>query len=918
MAKVFISYSHDSDLHKQRVLLLAAQLGNLDNLEVLIDQNVLPGGPNEGWDHWSEAQIRNSDRVLMVCTERYCARYEGRETTGQGLGATAEARLIHHFLHDAGGNNLRFRVVLLDASDEQHVPDTLKTYQCFRVYQPGGLNELISWLTSSPQTNTKSAQVLWPPAPLSYIWDMAGRTGVITRLTQMLSGQSDKRILLLSAASNSGKTLLLSQLRNYAKTLAMARAHFNCKGSPSLDELVDLVALDLETVLPIRPKSATDLIGKLQHLIQPVLLTFDTYEQSSASVQTWIEGQLLERLDNCPAVAVVIAGQQIPVRAKQLWSSLADEDKMGPIDDPHDWLTYVHRKGNPHFNLDHLRFLTNVTGGNPGNVSALIDRVRDGSKAIAKLKAVQTEPQKLTLATLDIVLSSEIPEIRRVFEAAAIPHWFTKSTLANLLTADDLQAAEYVERLQRLPMVEPFPARQGWNVHEATRLVLRAQLAAEKPEQFRRLSSQAAALFTGAQPSDRVERLFHLFAAQSPDAPALFSELWNEWYPNAPDHILALGAAILELDTTGSPFTGSNDFRNLLAGRYLDLSDIARSFGKGRLAQTYTQTAATVLQHLIVAEPDRGKFHRNLAASYDRLGDLACDQGQSVSAKAYFEKSLQIADRLAATEPGRADLQRELSLCYNRLGVLAAAEGQPEAGRDYFLKALHIRRRLAQAEPDNADFQRDLCVSIGRLGDFARSQGESQSAQDYFEESLAIAERLAQSQSGRVDLQRDLSVLYNKLGDLARQQPEIETAQTYFLKSLAIRERLAQAEPGRADLQRDLSICYEKLGVLACSHGQPEAAEDYFQKSFLIRERLAEAEPDRADLQRDLSVSLFKLGELAATQHQSQASQKYLQRSLAVLEALQQSGRMRPSDEPHLAMLREQILKARTASPGST
>ncbi len=50
MAKVFISYSHDSPLHKRRIHSLATQL-RTHQLEVIIDQDKLPGGPDEGWDH---------------------------------------------------------------------------------------------------------------------------------------------------------------------------------------------------------------------------------------------------------------------------------------------------------------------------------------------------------------------------------------------------------------------------------------------------------------------------------------------------------------------------------------------------------------------------------------------------------------------------------------------------------------------------------------------------------------------------------------------------------------------------------------------------------------------------------------------------------------------------------------------------
>ena len=581
MAKVFISYSQDSDAHKERVQYLAAHL-RTHTLEVILDQDMLPGGPDKGWDQWCDDQISNLDhKVLMVCTERYCARYEGRENEGVGLGAIAEARLIRHYLNKAGGHNPRFRVVTLDPSDKQHIPASLQTYQSFSISQPADLAGLIAWLTSSPQTTAPTAapQILWPAPEISFIWDMADRVDITTRLTEMLSGQSSKRILLLNAGTNSGKTHLLSELKTYAQRLPIAHFHFDCKGSGvPIEDFVNLVSLDLPNIFAVAPKNPVELIRNLRQLAQPLLLTFDTYEHVSPTVKSWIEGQLLQRLDTCPGVVVVVAGQQTPELAKQLWANLAAEKRLEPIQDANDWLEYSRRKGHPNVTLDFVKGLTFATGGNPASLSALLEALTAGPKAarsiamatsvqqaMAKLQAAQGDPQKLALATLNIILSSQKPELRHAFEAAAIPHWFTKPMLAKLLEVDEAQAAEYVDQLARLPMVEPFPARQGWNVHEATRLALRAQLAAEKTEQFRELSAKAAAFFTSDQPHDRIERLFHLFGAQLPDAQSLFDELWNEWHPGSPDNVLALGTALLELETTPSLLPEKDDFQYELA-----------------------------------------------------------------------------------------------------------------------------------------------------------------------------------------------------------------------------------------------------------------------------------------------------------------------------------------------------------------
>ena len=356
MAKVFISYSHDSDLHERRIHDLAAHL-RTHALDVIIDQDQLPGGPDEGWDHWSETQVRTADKVLIACTESY----------GVGLGSIAEARLIHTLIYKAAGINPKFRVVLFQESDAAHVPDSLYNYHRFPLYHPAGLQDLIAWLASSPPTAApQPRQILWPPPATPHTWDMANRRDITERLEQMLTGRSPKRILLLSAASNSGKTHLLVELKAYAKRLPIAHASLDCKGELPLDELINLIALDLQNLLAATPSAKgadrrTALISDLQQLTQPVLLTFDTYEQASLPAKNWIENQLLPRLDNSPGVVAVIAGQQVANKSR---APLAEEMKLEPITKPSDWLEYSRRKWQSNVKLDHIEALL-ATNGNP-------------------------------------------------------------------------------------------------------------------------------------------------------------------------------------------------------------------------------------------------------------------------------------------------------------------------------------------------------------------------------------------------------------------------------------------------------------------------------------------------------------------------------------------------------------------------
>ena len=90
-AKVFISYSHDSDAHREKVLALSERL-RADGLETLLDQYV-NGSPEQGWPRWMLDQLDAASFVLVICTETYYRRFRGHEEPGKGKGVESIALL---------------------------------------------------------------------------------------------------------------------------------------------------------------------------------------------------------------------------------------------------------------------------------------------------------------------------------------------------------------------------------------------------------------------------------------------------------------------------------------------------------------------------------------------------------------------------------------------------------------------------------------------------------------------------------------------------------------------------------------------------------------------------------------------------------------------------------------------------------
>ncbi|MGR8932333.1 MAG: TIR domain-containing protein, partial [Gammaproteobacteria bacterium] len=148
MTKVFISYSWDSPEHQDRIWELSNRLRG-DGIDCDIDQ--YHPSPVEGWPNWMERQMRESDYVLVVCTENYLRRFEGREAPGKGQGVEWESLLTASHLYYADSRNRKFLPIVMHAADRGNIPQPLKSFTFYDLSAPEGYEVLYRHLTDQPK-----------------------------------------------------------------------------------------------------------------------------------------------------------------------------------------------------------------------------------------------------------------------------------------------------------------------------------------------------------------------------------------------------------------------------------------------------------------------------------------------------------------------------------------------------------------------------------------------------------------------------------------------------------------------------------------------------------------------------------------------------------------------------------------------
>lgn len=145
--RVFISYTHDSQKHMDRVWNLSERLRG-DGVDCRIDQH--EESPEEGWPRWCRNQVQESQFVLIVCTETYQRRYEGKEEYGKGRGGQWEGFVIIQELYETEGRNTKFIPVVFSSADSQYIPIELRAATYYDLSKDEEYNKLFRRITKQP------------------------------------------------------------------------------------------------------------------------------------------------------------------------------------------------------------------------------------------------------------------------------------------------------------------------------------------------------------------------------------------------------------------------------------------------------------------------------------------------------------------------------------------------------------------------------------------------------------------------------------------------------------------------------------------------------------------------------------------------------------------------------------------------
>lgn len=151
--RVFISYAHESERHKEDVLDLWVFLRTY-GIDAQLDREAAARRRN--WPIWIEQEIRRSDFVLVVLSGTYRQRAEDAEAPGAGRGVKYETHVLSSLLYQDLPTWLpKILPVVLPGGSADDIPNYLLVAgTCYRItsFTVDGAEELLRVLTDQPAT----------------------------------------------------------------------------------------------------------------------------------------------------------------------------------------------------------------------------------------------------------------------------------------------------------------------------------------------------------------------------------------------------------------------------------------------------------------------------------------------------------------------------------------------------------------------------------------------------------------------------------------------------------------------------------------------------------------------------------------------------------------------------------------------
>ncbi len=818
MMRVFISYSHETKQHNDRVLAFAHAL-RTNGCDVELDQ--FHTEEIIDWPRWCSDQIskEHSDFVLCICTAQYRRRVEGKVPPERGKGVYWEGSLLDDELYDEKGNS-RLIPILFDDEPEESIIRILRGWTHCRLrdftLEDRAYETLIRILSGQARVvkNPVGTVPDLPPDPLPSSAPQeptSPRTGqpfrpprAATDVPRQLPspptdfiGRDDELAELLDKIGSGGVSISgVEGMAGVGKTaLALVLADRLTDDYPGGQFYLDLRGADANKQTPLTPADA------MRHVLRSLDPMRSLPEDDDA-----LKALYLSELHDHPALL--------------LMDNAADRTQVEPLIPPSGCLLLVTSR--QHFVLPGLKPLNLDTLKKKPARDLLLEicpRIGNHADRIAKLCAylplalrvaatslaerppmtparyvARLEEKRLEqLNEVDAAIAvSEalLPNERREhFRALSVfPESFERSAAARVLELEQDANDDELDGLVRCSLLQWDTKLQRYGMHDLIRLFADQRLSDARRGELQMRHARVYCEVLAA-----ADDLYLKHGDQTFQGLALFDREWG--------NIQAGFAGV-------SARASSDEDAARLCSAYLNAGVYCL-----QLRQSTDKRIAWLKSAVDAA---RGLEDNSMEAGHlGNLGNIFWRRGDLDDAEMMYRKALEIDEKLGRVE-GMAN-------AYGNLGTILQTRGDLDEAEKMHWRGLEIDEKLGRLE--------GMASTYCNLGNMFRTRGELDEAEKMYRKALEIEEKL-----GRLE---GIANQYGGLGIIFHMRGHLDEAEKMYHKALEIDEKLGRLE--------GMGSQYGNLGIVLKTRGDLDEAEKMFRKSLAIEEKLGRAEGMASD-----------------------------------------------------------------------
>lgn len=869
--KVFISYSHDSEEHKDRVRLLADRLRE-DGVDATIDQ--YEASPPDGWPVWMEKQVRESDFVLVICTETYLKRAERREEPGKGHGAIWESDLTFQRIYDGGSRNEKFIPVLLEGGERSHIPAPLKSATSYGCTTDDEYKELYRRLTnqlgvSKPELGKLKSLPPRERKQHARAFEPAGTTVLPILHRQTAETRAEPEFWNVPHDRNpvfTGRTEVLDALR----------AGLVASGKQALSGLGGIGKTQI----------AAEYAHQYRHEYKAVLWAFADSAQSLSTSFIQIAKLLNLPVQDLPDQGVIVGAVKRWLEQNEGWLLILDN-----LDPPGIALGFL-----PQQPRGHLLLTSRAQAFAVLSITKKIDVIELPVNAAREFLLKRTGRDESTENAGEVdALTKELGYFPLALEQAGAFIHENQTSFANYLKSFHKRRLALLE--QQVPViggyketvattwainfaeVEKSPASAGLlslSAFLSPAMIPLELLDVGKGELGEPLASKLQAVDEDPVLLDELLKpladyslIRRNIATRSYSIHPLVQEVIRDnmdkdtqsfWAERA---VRMVGAAFPEPEFKNWPACERLLSHALLCARYVTTFDfefaaaanLVRNAGYYLHQRAQYGAAEPLYQHaLAIREKVLGQDHPDTADSFNKLGWLYRDEGKYAKAEPLDKRALEIRERISGPE------HSETATSLNNLALLYYQQGRYGEAEPLFQRALGIKQRTMGLEHPETG------ISLNNLALLYQDQGRYREAEALYERAWGISERALGAEHP------DTATNLNNLGTLYKDQGRYGEAEPLFERALRIREITVGPE------HPDTATSMANLGSLYQDQGRYEEAEPLHNQALSIREKILETNHPL------IANSPTNLATLYANGQKQEEGESLFRRALAILE----------------------------------